>query len=169
MTGEAPKLRMSAICKTFPGVRALDDVSFETRTGEIVGLVGVNGAGKSTLMNILGGVTQPDRGKIFIDEDEIAIHSPKEAARHGISFIHQEPQFFASRLSLKISSSRICSLIRDFRSSSTRRPPTGRRDVISKRWDRTSSQSQVGLALGRRAADRRDRARAGHGLGNRHP
>ena len=97
MSGDAPKLRMSAICKTFPGVRALDDVSFETRAGEIVGLVGVNGAGKSTLMNILGGVTQPDKGRIFIDEDEIAIHSPKEAARHGISFIHQEPQFFASQ------------------------------------------------------------------------
>jgi ABC-type sugar transport system ATPase subunit len=97
MSRDAPKLRMSAICKTFPGVRALDDVSFETRAGQIVGLVGVNGAGKSTLMNILGGVTQPDKGKIFIDEDEIAIHSPKEAARHGISFIHQEPQFFASQ------------------------------------------------------------------------
>ena len=97
MSGDAPKLRMSAICKTFPGVRALDDVSFETRAGEIVGLVGVNGAGKSTLMNILGGVTQPDKGKIFIDEEEIAIPSPKEAARQGISFIHQEPQFFASQ------------------------------------------------------------------------
>ena len=45
----------------------------------------MNGAGKSTLMNILGGVTQPDKGKIFIDEEEIAIPSPKEAARHGIS------------------------------------------------------------------------------------
>jgi ABC-type sugar transport system ATPase subunit len=97
MSGDTPKLRMSAICKTFPGVRALDDVSFETRAGEIIGLVGVNGAGKSTLMNILGGITQPDQGKIFIDEEEIAIHSPKEAARHGISFIHQEPQFFASQ------------------------------------------------------------------------
>jgi len=97
MNGGAPKLRMSGICKAFPGIRALDDVSFESRAGEIVGLVGVNGAGKSTLMNILGGVTQPDKGKIFIDEDEVAIHSPKEAAHHGVSFIHQEPQFFASQ------------------------------------------------------------------------
>ena len=97
MSSDAPKLRMSAISKAFPGVRALDDVSFETRAGEIVGLVGVNGAGKSTLMNILGGIYQPDKGKIFIDEEQIAIHSPKEAARHGISFIHQEPQFFASQ------------------------------------------------------------------------
>jgi ribose transport system ATP-binding protein len=97
MSDDAPRLRMSAISKTFPGVRALDDVSFETRAGEIVGLVGVNGAGKSTLMNILGGIYQPDEGQIFIDEERIVIHSPKEAARHGISFIHQEPQFFASQ------------------------------------------------------------------------
>jgi ABC-type sugar transport system ATPase subunit len=97
MSSDAPKLSMSAISKAFPGVRALDDVSFETRAGEIVGLVGVNGAGKSTLMNILGGIYQPDKGKIVIDEEQIAIHSPKEAARHGISFIHQEPQFFASQ------------------------------------------------------------------------
>jgi ABC-type sugar transport system ATPase subunit len=97
MSSDGPKLRMSAIYKTFPGVRALDDVSFETRGGEIVGLVGVNGAGKSTLMNILGGIYQPDKGKIFIGEEQIVIPSPKEAARHGISFIHQEPQFFASQ------------------------------------------------------------------------
>ena len=61
MRSDAPKLRMSAICKAFPGVRALDDVSFETRAGEIVGLVGVNGAGKSTLMNILGGISSPTK------------------------------------------------------------------------------------------------------------
>ena len=97
MSSDAPKLSMSEISKVFPGVRALDDVSFETRAGEIAGLVGVNGAGKSTLMNILGGIYQPDKGKIVIDEEQIAIHSPKEAARHGISFIHQEPQFFKGR------------------------------------------------------------------------
>ena len=48
-------------------------------------------------MNILGGIYQPDKGKIFINEEQIAIHSPKEAARHGISFIHQETQFFATQ------------------------------------------------------------------------
>lgn len=97
MSDGAPKLRMSAICKAFPGVRALEDVSFEARAGEIVGLVGVNGAGKSTLMNILGGIYQPDEGKIFINEEQIVVRSPKEAGRYGISFIHQEPQFFATQ------------------------------------------------------------------------
>ena len=97
MSGSAAKLKMSGISKTFPGVRALDDVSFEARAREIVGLVGVNGAGKSTLMNILGGIYQPERGEILIDEERVAFHSPKDAARHGISFIHQEPLFFASQ------------------------------------------------------------------------
>src|SRR3981189_1384975 len=97
MSGSAAKLKMSGISKTFPGVRALDDVSFEARAREIVGLVGVNGAGKSTLMNILGGIYQPEQGEILIDEEPVAFHSPKDAARHGISFIHQEPLFFASQ------------------------------------------------------------------------
>jgi ABC-type sugar transport system ATPase subunit len=97
MASGAPKLRMADISKHFPGVQALDDVSFEAKGGEIVGLVGVNGAGKSTLMNVLGGIYRPDRGKILIDGEEIVFHSPKDAERHGISFIHQELVFFATQ------------------------------------------------------------------------
>src|SRR5579872_2573200 len=97
MNDPVSKLRMSGIRKTFPGVLALDGVSFEAGVGGIVGLVGVNGAGKSTLMNILGGVYQPDGGEIFVDDERIVMHSAKDAARHGIAFIHQEPQFFASQ------------------------------------------------------------------------
>lgn len=97
MASDAPKLRMSRISKQFPGVRALDDVSFEAHRGEIIGLVGVNGAGKSTLMNILGGVYQPDQGEIFVDGRAVSFHSPKDAERTGISFIHQELLFFASQ------------------------------------------------------------------------
>ena len=59
------------ISKSFPGVRALDNVSFEANAGEIVGVVGVNGAGKSTLMNILGGIYQPDDGDILVDGERI--------------------------------------------------------------------------------------------------
>jgi ribose transport system ATP-binding protein len=97
MTSAAAKLRMSHISKQFPGVKALDDVSFEARRGEIIGLVGVNGAGKSTLMNVLGGIYHPDAGEIAIDSATVTFHSPKDAERHGISFIHQELLFFASQ------------------------------------------------------------------------
>jgi ribose transport system ATP-binding protein len=96
MSGAA-KLHMSHISKAFPGVKALDDVSLEARSGEVVGLVGVNGAGKSTLMNVLGGIYQPDKGEILIDGRKVTFHSPKDAGRHGIAFIHQELLFFASQ------------------------------------------------------------------------
>ncbi len=97
MASAAAKLTMTGISKSFPGVRALDDVSFEVRSGEIVGLVGVNGAGKSTLMNILGGIYNPDAGDIRIDGERAVFHSSKDASRRGISFIHQELLFFASQ------------------------------------------------------------------------
>ena len=84
------KLRMSGISKSFPGVKALDNVSFEANRGQIIGLVGVNGAGKSTLMNVLGGIYHPDEGDIAVDGQKVAFHSPKDATKHGIAFIHQE-------------------------------------------------------------------------------
>ena len=63
-----PALRLENIVKTFPGVRALDGVSFEVFPGEVHALLGENGAGKSTLMKVLGGIYQPDEGRIFIEE-----------------------------------------------------------------------------------------------------
>jgi len=57
-----PLLRMSGICKRFPGVQALDHVNFEVAPGEIHALLGENGAGKSTLLKILSGAQQPDEG-----------------------------------------------------------------------------------------------------------
>ena len=62
-----PFLKLSGLRKTYPGVVALADFNIEIWPGEVIGLVGENGAGKSTLMNILGGVTEPDRGTIAID------------------------------------------------------------------------------------------------------
>ncbi len=88
---------MSSISKAFPGVQALADVSLVGHAGEVIGLVGVNGAGKSTLMNILGGIYQPDSGEIEINGEVAALHSPKDADRYGIAFIHQELLFFASQ------------------------------------------------------------------------
>ena len=81
---------MSGICKRFPGVIALDDVSFDVARGEIVALVGENGAGKSTLMKVLAGLHHPDTGEIRIDGQVAVMRSPQDAARQGIAVIHQE-------------------------------------------------------------------------------
>ncbi len=83
-------LKMEKISKRFPGVIALDAVDFSIGAGEVVALAGENGAGKSTLMKVLGGVYQPDGGRIFIGEQETAIKSVSDAAASGIGFVHQE-------------------------------------------------------------------------------
>jgi ABC-type sugar transport system ATPase subunit len=91
---QRPILRMKGIYKTFPGVRALENVDFELFPGEICGLLGENGAGKTTLMNILGGVFSADEGCIFLDDREVFIRNTKIAGTLGISFIHQELSLF---------------------------------------------------------------------------
>ncbi len=83
-------VEMRGITMTFPGVIALDDVSFESRAGEVHAVVGENGAGKSTLMKILAGVYQPDRGEILLGGRPARISSPHEAQQLGISIIYQE-------------------------------------------------------------------------------
>ncbi len=85
-----PILVMSGIDKRFAGVQALDSVDLEVRRGEVLALIGENGAGKSTLMNILGGVIQPDAGRIEIDGQETIIGDVRGAMALGIAFIHQE-------------------------------------------------------------------------------
>jgi ribose transport system ATP-binding protein len=81
---------MVAITKSFPGVRALDGVSFEVTTGEVHALVGENGAGKSTLMKILAGAYIAESGTIEIDGKPVTIDGPKAAERLGIGMIYQE-------------------------------------------------------------------------------
>ncbi|GGH33046.1 monosaccharide ABC transporter ATP-binding protein, CUT2 family [Cribrihabitans marinus] len=90
MTDQTPALRLEGIVKTFPGVRALDDVSFAVLPGEVHALMGENGAGKSTLMKVLGGIHQPDTGQIFIAEQPTVMTSPLQAKAQGVVFIHQE-------------------------------------------------------------------------------
>jgi len=90
MTNQVPALRLDGIVKTFPGVRALDGVSFAVMPGEVHALMGENGAGKSTLMKVLGGIHQPDAGRIFIAERETVLKGPLEAKAQGVMFIHQE-------------------------------------------------------------------------------
>lgn len=81
---------MVSINRAFPGVIALDNVSFEAYPGEVHALIGANGAGKSTLMNVLGGVLRADSGDILIGGQAAAISSPLDATAHGIAFVHQE-------------------------------------------------------------------------------
>ncbi len=85
-----PLLRMRDIVKTFPGVRALDGVSFEAARGEVHALVGENGAGKSTLMKILAGAQPADSGVIEIGGTPVTIDGPRTAERLGIGMIYQE-------------------------------------------------------------------------------
>src|SRR5258705_11842559 len=74
-------LRVRGLSKTFPGLKALDDVSLEVKAGEIVALVGQNGSGKSTLVKVLAGVHQPDPGAEIVLGEE---------GRAGLPFIHQD-------------------------------------------------------------------------------
>lgn len=83
-------LKVSGISKSFPGVKALQDVQFELNRGEVLALVGENGAGKSSLMKILSGIYSKDSGTILFEGNEVEIDSPKTAQGLGISIIHQE-------------------------------------------------------------------------------
>ena len=85
-------LSARGICKSFPGVRALHNVDFTLRKGEIHALMGENGAGKSTLIKVLTGVYTKDAGQIHIDgiQGEVSIRSPQEAQNAGISTVYQE-------------------------------------------------------------------------------
>jgi ribose transport system ATP-binding protein len=94
---DAVALDMSAISKSFPGVRALDGVSFDCAPGEVHALCGENGAGKSTLIKVLGGVYRPDSGEIKLAGREVTFTHPGEARRAGISIIHQELSLLPER------------------------------------------------------------------------
>lgn len=83
-------LEMKGITKTFPGVHALNDVTFSVEKGKIHALVGGNGAGKSTLMKILSGAISPDSGTIYVDGKKVIINSPEAAKKLGIAIIYQE-------------------------------------------------------------------------------
>ena len=81
---------MKEIVKNFPGVKALDRVNFELRSGEVMALLGENGAGKSTLMKILSGVYIKDGGTMTIFGKEYESLTPKQAQEVGVAIIHQE-------------------------------------------------------------------------------
>src|SRR5690242_2207261 len=78
------------ITKTFPGVRALENVSLRLEAGRMVALVGENGAGKSTLMSVLSGVIEPDAGVIELDGREVRFANTRQARELGVTAIFQE-------------------------------------------------------------------------------
>ncbi|HEY1090398.1 MAG TPA: L-arabinose ABC transporter ATP-binding protein AraG [Burkholderiaceae bacterium] len=88
-------LQFEEVTKTFPGVKALNGVSFEARAGQVHGLLGENGAGKSTLLKILGGQYRPDGGRLLLNGKPCDFHSAGDAIAAGIAVIHQELQYVA--------------------------------------------------------------------------
>jgi ribose transport system ATP-binding protein len=89
-------LEVQALSKSFPGTKALREVNFDLKTGEIHALVGENGAGKTTLMHVLAGVHKPDSGSLLLGGLPTAFHSPEQSMRQGISIVHQELALFSS-------------------------------------------------------------------------
>ena len=87
---EQTVLQLSGIYKSFPGVKALQNVDFRLQKGEIHALMGENGAGKSTLIKVLTGVYSKDAGTVTVDGRQVSIHSPQEAQNAGISTVYQE-------------------------------------------------------------------------------
>lgn len=84
-----PAIEMQGITKSFPGVLANDKIDFTVEKGEIHGLLGENGAGKTVLMSILYGLYKPDEGRIFVNEKQVEIDSPRTAMKLGIGMVHQ--------------------------------------------------------------------------------
>lgn len=83
-------LEVRGVSKSFPGVKALQDMRLELRHGEVLALVGENGAGKSTLMKLLSGIYTADGGQFYLDGTPLDVTNPKHAQELGISIIHQE-------------------------------------------------------------------------------
>lgn len=86
------KLELKGVSKSFPGVKALDNVQLSLRPGTVHALMGENGAGKSTLMKCLFGIYKMDAGEIYLDGQKIEVNNPDEAMKHGIAMVHQELQ-----------------------------------------------------------------------------
>jgi D-xylose transport system ATP-binding protein len=89
-TVDEAAVRLQDIRKTFDGVVALDSVSLEVRSGEVVALVGDNGAGKSTLIKVIAGVHQPDSGHVLIDDEPCSFSTPRDSKAKGIEVVYQD-------------------------------------------------------------------------------
>ncbi len=95
--GRPPVLEVRGVTKLFGATRALDDVSFALRAGEVHGLAGENGAGKSTLIKILTGLYQPDAGEIRLGGEAVRFAGPRDSQRLGVSAVYQEINLIPER------------------------------------------------------------------------
>jgi ABC-type sugar transport system ATPase subunit len=82
------------VTKSFGGTIAVDDVTFDLRSGEVLALLGENGAGKSTCVKLLAGVYRPDKGQIILEGKPVELHSALVAHQRGIAVMHQHPGLF---------------------------------------------------------------------------
>lgn len=89
---EKYRLQMSGVSKSFPGVKALDNIHLNVRPGTVHALMGENGAGKSTLMKCLFGIYSMDTGEVIVDGEKVHITNPDEALKKGLAMVHQELQ-----------------------------------------------------------------------------
>src|SRR5689334_19472053 len=87
-------LEASSIAKSYAGVRALREVSFGLRAGEVHALIGENGAGKSTLIKVITGVVTPDSGTLAVNGQPVTNHNPSGARSLGIAAVYQQPSLF---------------------------------------------------------------------------
>ncbi|HEY2894836.1 MAG TPA: ATP-binding cassette domain-containing protein, partial [Pirellulales bacterium] len=94
MHDAAPLIELVGVSRSYPGVRALDHVSFDVLPGEVHALVGENGAGKSTLINILSGLVAAESGEIRFDGRAVSWDNPVQARLHGVLTVHQEAELF---------------------------------------------------------------------------
>lgn len=83
-------LEVDSVTRSFQGLRAVDAVSFDVKSGEVVGLCGHNGAGKSTIVKMLSGLLTPDSGRILLGGKEVSLHSPRQAQAEGVALVDQE-------------------------------------------------------------------------------
>ena len=91
------RLEMRGICKSFPGVKALDHAQLRLRPGTVHALMGENGAGKSTLMKCMFGIYKMDEGELYFEGEKVEIADPMEALKMGIAMVHQELQPIPAR------------------------------------------------------------------------
>ena len=89
-----PVLSLTGVSKSFPGVRALHEVAFGLKAGEVTALIGENGAGKSTIVKILTGIYTPDTGDVFVRGAARSFASPRDSWAAGVAAIHQETVMF---------------------------------------------------------------------------